>query len=156
MPDDANEGVAEHRSRMQPSINLHAPVTAFYVQLLWYPIYYPGGMKARVSPVQWSKSYNILAPTRIRTRAAGFKIICGDHYTTTARVECITVSSPRHTHTYVHANTGWKAASQNKYLKMYHPVSNTCLSKDILCNILSVKETFIDRICMPLFSPPTL
>ena len=29
MPDDATEGVAEHSSRLQPSINLHAPVTAF-------------------------------------------------------------------------------------------------------------------------------
>ena len=27
MPDDATEGVAEHSSRLQPSINLHAPVT---------------------------------------------------------------------------------------------------------------------------------
>ena len=52
MPDDATEGVAEHSSRLQPSINLHAPVTAFSPQLLWYPMYYPEGMKARVSPVQ--------------------------------------------------------------------------------------------------------
>ena len=29
MPDDATEGVAEHSSRLQPSINVHAPVTAF-------------------------------------------------------------------------------------------------------------------------------
>ena len=29
MPDDTTEGVAEHSSRLQPSINLHAPVTAF-------------------------------------------------------------------------------------------------------------------------------
>ena len=29
LPDDATEGVAEHSSRLQPSINLHAPVTAF-------------------------------------------------------------------------------------------------------------------------------
>ena len=33
MPDDATErfteGVAEYSSRLQPSINLHAPVTAF-------------------------------------------------------------------------------------------------------------------------------
>ena len=58
MTDDATEGVVEHSSRLQPSINLHAPVyRAFYVQLLWYPMYYPEGMKARVSPVQWSKPY---------------------------------------------------------------------------------------------------
>ena len=38
MPDDATEGVAEHSSRLQPSINLHAPVTAlmFIVQLVCY------------------------------------------------------------------------------------------------------------------------
>ena len=41
------------------------------------PMYYPGGMKARVlrrvSPVLWSKPYSILAPTQDSTRAAGFK-----------------------------------------------------------------------------------
>ena len=31
MPDDATEGVAEHSCRLQPSINLHAPVTAFMI-----------------------------------------------------------------------------------------------------------------------------
>ena len=46
-------------------------------------MYYPEGMKAQVSPEQWSKPYSILAPLRIRTRATGFKIISGDHYTTT-------------------------------------------------------------------------
>ena len=49
-------------------------------------MYYPEGMKARVSPVQWSKPNSILAPLGIRTRAAGFKIISGDHYTTTAHL----------------------------------------------------------------------
>ena len=29
MPDDATEGVAKHSSRLQPSIILHDPVTAF-------------------------------------------------------------------------------------------------------------------------------
>ena len=28
MPDDTTESVAEHSSRLQPLINLHAPVTA--------------------------------------------------------------------------------------------------------------------------------
>ena len=27
------------------------------------PMYYPGGMKVRISPVQWSKPHSILAPT---------------------------------------------------------------------------------------------
>ena len=54
MPDDTTEPVAEHSARLQPSVNLHAPVTAFMftVQLLWYPMYYPERMKAWVSPVQ--------------------------------------------------------------------------------------------------------
>ena len=28
------------------------PSYSLYVQLLWYPMYYPGGMKAWVNPVQ--------------------------------------------------------------------------------------------------------
>ena len=64
-----------HQSTCMPSYSL-------YVQLLWYPMYYPGGMKARVSPVQWSKPHSILAPLRIRTQVAGFRITSGDHYTT--------------------------------------------------------------------------
>ena len=40
------------------------PSYSFYVQLLWYPMYYPGGIKARVSPVQWSKPHSILVPTQ--------------------------------------------------------------------------------------------
>ena len=74
--------------RKAATINQFAcPSYSLYVQLLWYPMYYPEGMKARVSPVQWSKPYSILAPLRIRTRAAGFRIISGDHYTTTAHLE---------------------------------------------------------------------
>ena len=40
------------------------PSYSLYVQLLWYPIYYPGGMKVRVSPVQWSKPNSRLAFTQ--------------------------------------------------------------------------------------------
>ena len=49
MLDDATEGVAEHSARLQPSINLHAPVTAFMFSCSGTHMYYPGGMKARVS-----------------------------------------------------------------------------------------------------------
>ena len=71
--------------RKAATINqLACPSYSLYVQLLWYPMYYPEGMKARVSPVQWSKPHSILPPLRIRTRVAGFRIISGDHYTTTA------------------------------------------------------------------------
>ena len=66
---------------------------SLYVQLLLYAMYFPGGMKARVSPVQWSKPYSILAPTQDSNPGgrAGFKIISGDHYTTTAHVGRVTV-----------------------------------------------------------------
>ena len=50
MPDDATEGVAEHSSRLQPSINLHAPVTAFMFSCSGTQCTTPEGMKARVSP----------------------------------------------------------------------------------------------------------
>ena len=43
---------------------LACPSYSLYVHLLWYPMYYPEGRKARVSPVQWSKPYSILAPTQ--------------------------------------------------------------------------------------------
>ena len=49
--DDATEGVAKHSSRLQPSINLHAPVKAFMFSCSG-TMYYPRGMKARISPVQ--------------------------------------------------------------------------------------------------------
>ena len=51
--------------RKAATINHFAcPSYSLYVQLLWYPMCYPGGMKARVSPVQWSKPHSILAPTQ--------------------------------------------------------------------------------------------
>ena len=51
--------------RQAATINqLACPSYSLYVQLLWYPMYYPRGMKARVSPVQWSKPHSILAPTQ--------------------------------------------------------------------------------------------
>ena len=82
---DTTETVAEHSAS---AINqLACSSYSLYIQLLWYPMYYPRGMKAQISPVQWSKPssiYIILAPLKIRTRAAGFRIISGDHYTTTA------------------------------------------------------------------------
>ena len=40
------------------------PSYNFYVQLLRYPMYDPGGMNARVCHAQWSKPYSILAPTQ--------------------------------------------------------------------------------------------
>ena len=55
-------GRTQHKAA---TINQRAcPSYSFYVQLLGYPMYYPGGMKARVSPVQRSKPYSMLAPTQ--------------------------------------------------------------------------------------------
>ena len=64
-----------HQSTCMPSYSFH-------VQLLWYPMYYPGGMKARVSPVQWSEPHSILAP--FQDSNPGGRIQNHDHYTTTA------------------------------------------------------------------------
>ena len=50
IPDDATDNVAEHSTRLQPSINLHALVTAFNVQLLWYPMYYSEGFEGSGKP----------------------------------------------------------------------------------------------------------
>ena len=51
--------------RKAATINqLACPSNSLYVQLLWYPTHYPGGMKARISPVQLSRSHSILAPTQ--------------------------------------------------------------------------------------------
>ena len=60
MPDDATDGVAEHSSRLQPSTNLHVPITVALV-----PRYYPEGIKARVSSVHSIEPHKILAPTRV-------------------------------------------------------------------------------------------
>ena len=81
------EGVAEHSFLGCNHQSTCMPSYSLYVQLLWYPMYYPGGMKARVSPVQWSELHSILGPTQDSNpggRIDGFRIISGDHYTTTS------------------------------------------------------------------------
>ena len=50
---------------------LACPSYSLYVQLLWYPTYYLGGMKARESPVQWSKAHDLLPPLRWGWRWGG-------------------------------------------------------------------------------------
>ena len=59
------EGVTEHSFLGCNHQSTCMPSYSLYVQLLWYPMYYPGGMKASVSPVQWSEPYSILAPTPV-------------------------------------------------------------------------------------------
>ena len=81
MPADTTETVVDQSARLQPSINLHASVTAFMFSCSGTQCT-PEGWRPRVSPVQWSKPHSILAPLRIWTRATGSKIISGDHYTT--------------------------------------------------------------------------
>ena len=83
--------------RKAATINqLACPSYSLYVQLLWYPMYYPEGRKARVSPVQWSKPHSILAPTQDSNPGGRIQnherwplhyhctLCSGDHYTTTA------------------------------------------------------------------------
>ena len=62
MPVDATEGVAEHSSRLQPSINFHAPVTA----ALHGTDVLPRRMLVQacvVIEVLWASSY-IIGPTQ--------------------------------------------------------------------------------------------
>ena len=72
-PDATETGRTQRKAA---TINqLACPSYSLTVALLWYPMYYPRGMKARVGPVQWSKPYSINWPhLRTRTRATGFKI----------------------------------------------------------------------------------
>ena len=88
-----NCGRTQHKAA---TINqLACPSYSLYVQLLWYPMYYPGGMKARVSRVQRSKPYSILVPhSGFEPGRPWFRIMSGDHYTTTAHIwapPCCTV-----------------------------------------------------------------
>ena len=53
----------EHSSKLQLSIRF-TPSHCLDVRQDWYPMYYPEGMKARVSPVQSIEPHRILAPTR--------------------------------------------------------------------------------------------
>ena len=53
----------EHSSKLQLSIRF-TPSRCLDVRQDWYPMYYPEGMKARVSPVQSIEPHRILAPTR--------------------------------------------------------------------------------------------
>ena len=84
-------GICQKVSRLQPSVNLHAHLQHLCLAAL-VPNVLPGGMKALVGPVRWSKPYSILASTQAsyiglhstRTQAVVFKIISGNHYTTTA------------------------------------------------------------------------
>ena len=49
MPADTTESVAEHTAQYATINQFAYPSYSLYVQLLWYPMYYPGGMKTRVS-----------------------------------------------------------------------------------------------------------
>ena len=53
----------EHNSPLQLYIRF-TPSRCLDVRQDWYPVYYPEGMKARVSPVQSIEPHRILAPTR--------------------------------------------------------------------------------------------
>ena len=53
----------KHSSKLQLSIRF-TPSRCLDVRQDWYPMYYPEGMKARVSPVQSIEPHRILAPTR--------------------------------------------------------------------------------------------
>ena len=58
----------KHSSKLQLSIRF-TPSRCLDVRQDWYPMYYPEGMKARVSPVQSIEPHRILAPTRDHRRS---------------------------------------------------------------------------------------
>ena len=61
--DSYSQQSCEHSSKLQLSIRF-TPSRCLDVRQDWYPMYYPEGMKARVSPVQSIEPHRILAPTR--------------------------------------------------------------------------------------------
>ena len=61
--DSIHNRPCEHSSKLQLSIRF-TPSRCLDVRQDWYPMYYPEGMKARVSPVQSIEPHRILAPTR--------------------------------------------------------------------------------------------
>ena len=51
--------------RKAATINQLACISySLHVLLLWYPMYYPGRIKAPESPVQWSKTHSISTPNQ--------------------------------------------------------------------------------------------
>ena len=69
MPDDATERVVEHSARLQPSINLHAPITAFMFS-------FSGSLVTSYSRTQGMLSWHV-----IEAVASGlFSVVCGDDY----------------------------------------------------------------------------
>ena len=105
MPDDTTEGLAEHSSRLQPSINLHAPVTAALV-----PNVLARRDEGLGKPCIVIEASVYWPPLRIRTWAAGLKIISGDHYTTTA-LPLHTITGTYCNHIVIHKRLPHKAAN---------------------------------------------
>ena len=69
----------EHSSNLQLSIRF-TPSRCLDVWQDWYPMYYPEGMKARVSPVQSIK------PNRLKPGTSGSTVLSSNHYTTAAHM----------------------------------------------------------------------
>ena len=90
IPDDATESVTKHSTKLQPTINLHAPVTIFVFSISG-PEVLPqmdegSGKPSAVVPSAAIEPYSILAPTQVRTQTqvAGFEIRSSNHFATTA------------------------------------------------------------------------
>ena len=77
MPDDATKGVAEHGSTLQPSINLHAPVTAFMFSCSGTQC---TTMKARVSPLQYIGPHSGFEPRRPDSKSLALTTTLPLHY----------------------------------------------------------------------------
>ena len=71
----------EHSSKLQLSIRF-TPIHCLDVRQDWYPMYYPEGMKARVSPVQSIEPHRILAPhSGLEPGTSGYTVQSSNHCT---------------------------------------------------------------------------
>ena len=137
--------------RKAATINqLACPSYSLYVQRLWYPMYYPGGMKAWVSPVQCSKPYSILAPTQNSNPGGQIQHHkqwpLHYHYTTTAHTPHIhlTIICSIQTSQIIKCYCPGLSISQDtlhlvqalstSQVELWYPQSTTTV--EILCNIV--------------------
>ena len=74
----------EHSSKLQLSIRF-TPSRCLDVRQDWYPMYYPEGMKARVSPVQSIEPHRIFGThSGLEPWTSGSTVQSSNHYTTAA------------------------------------------------------------------------
>jgi hypothetical protein len=84
MPDDATEGVAKHSSRLQPSINMHAPVTAFMFSCTGTDVLPQRDEGSGKPCAVYQASWNIGTHSGLEPGTSGSTVQSSNHYTTAA------------------------------------------------------------------------